>query len=408
MKGFFDSGNLKSKGYGIGKSQSCASCGLYKNCLSPIMKPYGKFKKRVLFLGEAPGEIEDNRGKQWQGRVGNLLQKVTRELGFNVFKDGIGYNSCNCRPKKNKKPTSDQIYCCRPNVLKLIKRYKPHIIFVLGSVAVESLIGDRWKKQLGGITKWRGWQIPDQDLNAWLCPTFHPSFVSRQEPRIGENQALNIWKRDIKKGLELLNTPLPDYSNEESKIVYVESNKHFKSLIPKMTKTDLLSFDYETTSLKPHHPSQVLVSASVAFDDDQNYAWIFNKYKLRLWKKVLQSKVPKTAHNIPFEDEWSYCKVGTPVKNWKICTMNSSHCLENRRGITGLKFQTFVNFGIPDYDSEVEPYLKTNTKKYGANAQNKIFDLIKEKGDKELLKYNALDSRWGELLAKKHIPILFR
>ena len=407
MKGFFSSEKVKNTKFNPKNPQSCASCGLYKNCLSPKMKPYGKNKKKVLFLGEAPGEVEDKRGKQWQGKVGSDLQRVLSSLGFNLFRDGFGYNACNCRPPGNETPTPNQIYCCRKKALQVIKEYKPHVIFLLGSIPVESIIGDRWKKKLGGITKWRGWQIPDQDLKAWVCPVYHPSFVSRNEKKGEVNQAFTIWKRDLKKGLELIDKPLPDYSNEESKIVYVDSNKHFKSLIHKIKKADLLSFDYETTGLNPHEPSQKLISASVAFNDDQNYAWLFNKYRLKQWKKLLQSKVPKTAHNIPFEENWSFSKVGTSVNNWKICTMNSTHCLDNRRGVNGLKFQTYVNFGIPDYDSEIEPYLKSDIKKFGTKSHNKILDLIEEKGEKALLKYNALDSRWGELLAKKHIDILF-
>lgn len=122
MIGFFDKKLINNTNQiDLKNKQSCASCGLYKNCLSPRMPPFGKNKKKVMFLGEAPGETEDKRNKPWQGRVGSLLRIVLDELNFNLFDDGISLNAVNCRPPGNKTPTPNQIHCCRPRVLKAIK-----------------------------------------------------------------------------------------------------------------------------------------------------------------------------------------------------------------------------------------------------------------------------------------------
>ena len=75
-EGFFTRKETESKSRPDGKTYSCASCGLYHDATSPRMKPFGNFKKGILNLGEAPGEIEDKRGKQWQGKTGRLLQKT--------------------------------------------------------------------------------------------------------------------------------------------------------------------------------------------------------------------------------------------------------------------------------------------------------------------------------------------
>ena len=74
----------ESKSRPDGKTYSCASCGLYKNALSPKMRAYGEFKKEILNIGEAPGEVEDKRGMPWQGKSGRLLKKVYRRLGGSV------------------------------------------------------------------------------------------------------------------------------------------------------------------------------------------------------------------------------------------------------------------------------------------------------------------------------------
>ena len=80
MKGFFSSNEIKSIPLQNGKTTSCVSCGLHKFVLSPRMTPFGKFHKGILNLGEAPGETEDKRGKQWQGKSGRLLQRTYNHI----------------------------------------------------------------------------------------------------------------------------------------------------------------------------------------------------------------------------------------------------------------------------------------------------------------------------------------
>jgi len=398
MKGFFD---LKKSNFDPKNPQSCASCGLYKNCQSPKMKPYGKNKKGVLFLGDFPDTIDDKRGKQWQGRTGRLLQKTLSSLGFDLFKDGLSYNACNCITPKSEQPSPHQIYCCRKNVLKVIKKHKPRIVILLGNAALQSLIARVWKKDLGGITKWRGFYIPDRDLNAWICPTYHPSFVSQKEEKNNLNVAMTIWKQDLRRILELIEQPLPEYKKEEDSINYIAKTKDLKAIIPVLKKADILSFDYETTGLKPHRNAQKLISVGVTTEKG-SWGWLNTSTRSKLFAEVMKSKVPKTAHNLQFEDSWTYFKIGVPVNNWKWCSMNAAHILDNRRGITGLKFQTFVNFGVGDYDSLVSKYLKSPAKE-GANALNNIQDFIKEYGERELLKYNVLDSIFGYKLTLKQM-----
>lgn len=397
MKGFFNIKSVQSD-INLRNPQSCVSCGLYKHCITPKMKPFGKNEKKVMFIGEFSGDVDDRRGKPFQGRTGRMLQKVLQELGFNLFRDGICLNTVNCSPKKDK-PTPNQIYCCRANVLKYIKQHTPKLIVLLGTLPVQSIIGRNWKKALGGIEKWRGWGIPDQNLGIWIAPVYSPSFVSRHQRKGEKNLAELIWKRDLFNALKLAGKKFPVLKDPAQHIIYVDTNKHLKEILPKLIKTDLLSFDYESTGLKPHADYQKLISVSTAVSDTECYAWINDKIKAKLFKKVLQSKAPKTAHNIQMEEEWSYWKIGTTVNNWNICTMNMAHCLDNRPGITSLKFQTYVNFGVSDYDSHISPYLKSDGK-LGANSVNRIEQFIKEYGKRELLKYNGLDTIFGRKLAK--------
>ena len=72
--------------------------------------------------------------------------------------------------------------------------------------------------------------------------------------------------------------------------------------------------------------------------------------------------------------------------------MLAAHVLDNRPGITGLKFQSYINFGIIEYDSLISPYLR-GVEANNANSLNRIYNLLKtRKGRKDLLFYNAMDA----------------
>jgi hypothetical protein len=80
--------------------------------------------------------------------------------------------------------------------------------------------------------------------------------------------------------------------------------------------------------------------------------------------------------------------------------MLASHLLDNRDGVTGLKFQVYTSFGIVDYSSQAEEYLKGGDRKDG-NAPNRIYELLKQPGGRELLlHYNGLDTIYTKRLAQ--------
>lgn len=400
MKGFFDI--KRNVDIDLNKPQSCASCGLYQHSITPRMKPHGKFKKKVLLIGTAPTDLEDKKNKPWQGRVGRVLQRTMKSMGFDILKDALCINACHCKPQNDEKVTTHQIYCCRKRVMAIIKEQKPHVIILFGNEALQSIIAGRWNKGLGSVDKWRGFAIPDRKFKAWICPTYHPAFVAKKEEKGGQNLAMTIWKQDLLNALKHIDKKLPNQHDETRDVTYLKNAKELKLLVPDMMKADLLSFDYETTGIKPHRHAQELISVSAVIGEDKAYGWMNNKVTARLFGKVLRSPVPKTAHNLQFEDVWSVVKLQTPVNNWKWCSMNAAHVLDNRRGIVGLKFQTYVNFGVADYDSIINPFLKSKASE-GANALNKIKKFIKQHGTKELLKYNVLDSIYGYKLTIKQM-----
>jgi uracil-DNA glycosylase len=398
MKGFFTTQETQSQERPDGKTYSCVSCGLYKDAKSPKMKSYGNFRKHILVIGEAPGELEDIRGLPWQGKTGKLLQQTCKELGVDLFEDCLNINAVNCHPKANKTPVNYEIDCCRSVIVNnVIKEYQPKLIILLGRSALYSFLGHRWKKDLSGISKWRGFTIPDQDFKCWVCPTFHPSYVER-----GDKEVETIWRQDLQQALKKVDEKFP--RNKKPKIIHLQKLDQLNEI----QDGGLVAFDYETTGIKPHASGHRIICASVAVSQDECFVFRMpeTKYDRIPFLQLLSNPlVQKMAHNIKFEETWSVQKLKTPVQGWIWDSMQAAHVLDNRHGITGLKFQTYVNFGIIDYDSEVTPYLQSGSK--DGNAVNSIQKLLDRPGGEEMLmEYCSLDSIYEYRLAWKQMKLL--
>lgn len=380
---------------------SCEKCGLYKNCQNPKIKVCGNGNKGILNIGEAPGEEEDKIGKPWQGRAGRFLKRMYRKFGIDLFEDCWNINSVNCRPidreGKNRKPTQLEINCCRERVLKVIEEKKPKLIILLGGVAVDCLISYRFSHGNGSITKWRGCVIPDRDFKAWVCPVFHPSYLIRQT---SSEVAMTVWKQDLERAFSCLNKPFPDFGNEEIEIIDDLS-------VLNEIKDGYIAFDYETTGLKPYASGHRIVAVSVSTGEKTYSFWLPQKKKDRqpFLDLLANPKIGKIAHNMKFEDLWSVIRLRQPVVNWVWDTKIAAHILDDRQDITGLKFQVYVNFGIPDYDSVINPYLKAKDPK-NANSFNKIDELISSLKAQNLLVYCGMDSLFTYKLAMKQMKEL--
>jgi uracil-DNA glycosylase len=385
--GFFSKKETESVSRPDGKTYSCISCGLFKDCKSPKMQPFGNFKKKILNIGEAPGEWEDKNGRPWQGRAGKLLQRSYEKLGIDLFEDCLNINAVHCRPMdkdgEDRTPTNLEIESCRRTTLQIIKDYKPNVIILFGFIPIYSIIGHRWKKDLGSINKWRGFTIPDQDFMSWVCPTFHPSYIEKAKD--GPEEA--VWLGDLKQIVDKIDKPVPIY--QEPNIEIIEDLSVLDHIM-----AGPIAFDYETTGLKPHGEGHRIVSCAIADSADHAYSFLMpntRQGREPLVRLLNNEYIEKWAHNMKFEDEWTTVRLKTNVVWWDWDSMLAAHVLDNRDGVTSLKFQSYVQFGIVDYASEISPYLSADKK--NANSINTIFKLLETPaGVKKLLTYGGYDA----------------
>ena len=385
-KGFFEvETSKKSARKGTNRKViGCNACGLYKDCTSPKMLATGKGKKGLLIIAEAPGAAEDRKGEQLVGKIGKAFRRTLAKFDIDLDKDCRKINAINCRPPNNRKPTDKEIDHCRSRVWDEIKSYKPKVILLLGGSALDSFLNHRIKEKPGGITRWRGWTIPDRDVNAWVCPTFHPSYVERTKY---DNPAVNVlFEKDIKQAIKKLDVNMPIASDEDKKIKILFMPHDIKKELLKYQykapsdKPPYLTFDFETSGLKPHKLGHFIDCCSISTDPNSGIVFPMSDEITIEFKKLMTDKrIKKIAQNIKFENLWTSVTQEFEIENWGWDTQLAAHILDNRERVTDLDFLVYTNFGIIDYSSHIKKFLKGKDEK-DSNSFNKIKDVpINEK-----------------------------
>lgn len=229
--------------------------------------------------------------------------------------------------------------------------------------------------------------IPDRKLGSWIVPTYHPNYIRKDKT----TAAHLFFKHDIEKAVWCLERPLPDFVDESKNVRILDDVYDIQKYLETLLKMDsaLIAIDYETTGLKPHLKEHKLVSVSITHKPGHATAFLLkNRVRKRLCEVLKSPKIKKIAANMKFEEAWSVVKLGTPVNMWVWDTMIAEHLLDNRRGVTGLKHQVFVHYGVDDYDSHLGDHLQSNDDLLGANGLNNIHKI----DTNDLLIYNGLDT----------------
>ncbi|OPY05848.1 MAG: Uracil DNA glycosylase superfamily protein [Syntrophorhabdus sp. PtaB.Bin184] len=156
---------------------NCERCGLAKTRKNVVFGE-GSPKAAIVFVGEAPGEEEDNQGRPFVGRAGKLLDQLIERIGL-TRNDIFICNVLKCRPPGNRDPEPDEAAACKEYLLAQLDIIRPRIICTLGRHAYNTLLETDAPitRIRGKLTTFRG--IP-------LLPTYHPSYLLRSQGRIKE------------------------------------------------------------------------------------------------------------------------------------------------------------------------------------------------------------------------------
>jgi DNA polymerase len=151
----------------LGDCRRCPLCRDRKHIVFGVGNPHA----RVVFVGEAPGREEDEKGEPFVGEAGRLLDRILFAMGL-AREDVYICNVEKCRPPGNRDPLPAEISACEPFLKRQLAAIEPEMIVTLGRFAAQTLLNDQTAiSRLRG--KWHRYQgIP-------LLPTYHPAFLLR-------------------------------------------------------------------------------------------------------------------------------------------------------------------------------------------------------------------------------------
>lgn len=120
------------------KISRCNKCTLH--CGSSIVVfGSGNPEAQIIFIGEAPGKMEDETGTPFVGSSGRILDKMLLNISLSRY-DVYITNICKCRPPENRDPMPEEILACLPWLKKQIEIIEPKLVVTLGRFALNSLL----------------------------------------------------------------------------------------------------------------------------------------------------------------------------------------------------------------------------------------------------------------------------
>jgi DNA polymerase len=131
----------------------------------------GASKIPLMLIGEGPGATEDDTGRPFVGKAGQLLTSMLEAIGLRR-EDIYITNIVKCRPPGNRDPKTDETSACRPFLDRQRQLLSPAVVVALGRPATQTLL-----ESTAPLGQLRGRFHSFQ--KAQLLVTYHPAFLLR-------------------------------------------------------------------------------------------------------------------------------------------------------------------------------------------------------------------------------------
>jgi uracil-DNA glycosylase len=182
------------------EAQQCVRCAELAATRKTVVFGAGNADADLMFVGEAPGASEDERGLPFVGAAGKLLEKLLGEIGM-ARADVFIANTLKCRPPGNRDPQPAEIENCREYLYRQVELIEPRVICTLGNFSTKLL-----REDPTGITRLHGQPevLVVGRRAVRLYPIFHPA-AALYTPRM-----LQTLREDFERLPELLALPAPE------------------------------------------------------------------------------------------------------------------------------------------------------------------------------------------------------
>lgn len=149
---------------------ACRMCGLCQGIHHKVPGQGDRYSP-LMFIGEGPGQVEDEQGLAFVGPAGQLLTRML--LAIDLPRDRVYIcNVVKCRPPNNRVPLPEEAAACMLHLRMQVALLRPRVIVLLGSTAAKNTLGEEIR-----ITRDRGKWF--QRKGVWMMPTYHPSALLR-------------------------------------------------------------------------------------------------------------------------------------------------------------------------------------------------------------------------------------
>jgi uracil-DNA glycosylase family 4 len=357
----------------------CWECGLCDEPLVPTYIPPEAFgpKETVIFVGEAPGEVEVWRQRGFVGPSGRLLkQQYTAAKGD--FEKTVRTNACLCRPPDNRNPTSDELDACRPRLEREIQELAATAAAVQSDhgVAVVAL-GKISEKSLRDVS------LP---VNSRLITSPHPAYALR---RIAGMEPLKQALRRTVRG----DDPIAEVLKQPPEVTVLGDLQSLKRALESIGEGEWISFDLESNNVNWYDrmfvqkkkgvfeegPSRADPILCLAFTTGLGYGWIIPDYMLYDCPDATGPlndffrRVKTVAHNGKFDVLFleercgirAHVDLDTIALHYALCEVPGTH---------GLKDLGTSIYGIQDYEGAlVQKYLNNRNDEYSKVPEEYLY-----------------------------------
>lgn len=152
------------------KTLVCENCHLRAGCRGVVFGEGDPFSP-IMLVGEGPGQTEDELGRPFVGKAGQLLDRILESVDLPRNTIYIT-NIVKCRPANNRTPTQEEMKYCLPWLREQFRILRPRFMVLLGLAATHGILAPDLKmNQIHGKWVERG--------KVSMMPTYHPAAILR-------------------------------------------------------------------------------------------------------------------------------------------------------------------------------------------------------------------------------------
>src|SRR5690606_15807240 len=327
---------------GVPGDPSCARCALHKTAEHVCLMGRGPVPCDVMIVGEAPGRREDDVGKPFQGKAGQLLDRLMEEAGI-LRSEVYITNAVRCRPPENRTPKAREIEACSHWMRVELEAVKPKYVLLLGATAVKALLGDKLKDV-------RGRAVVKDGITYFA--TYHPA-AAFYDPR---NRIIYQLQADIERFASIIKGGVKKPPKFNPRLV--TTIEELNECLEDIAQNKAIVLDIETGDLSPWTPGADVVCIGLGTKRNQ---WVVplnhrqSPFKRRKAQEIVVSCIAQALqgkklinHNFKFDALWLKVKFGLDFR-FHFDTMIAAHLLDDNRP-KGLKTLAQIYFGAPDWD----------------------------------------------------------